>query len=222
MVSISYVPERLVNHWTHLPEWWAGRRLWVFYLTFAGQPALHAAVRAYHAVLHGIDELDLVHQSWLHTTIQGIAFADELSADVIGAVERDARAAIGDAGLPALAVAPPVLDHDAISMPVDPVDELVAVRHELRASVIRTLGPGRLYQLPQPLIGFRPHVSIAYVNCDVPDAGWIQRRLDLVPAHDLVIPVPQVSLVLLGREGGRWFWDDELVLFPRTIPAAAN
>jgi hypothetical protein len=222
MVSILYVPERLVNHWTHLPEWWPGRRLWVFYLTFAGEPALYAAVRAYQAVLQGIDELDLVHQSWLHTTIQGIAFADELAAEAIGAIERDARAAIGDAELPALTVAPPVLDHDAISMPVDPVDELVAVRRELRASVIRTLGHGGLYQLPQPLTGFRPHISIAYVNRDVPDADGIQRRLDVVAAPDLVIPVPQVSLVLLGREGGRWFWDDELVLFPRPTLAPAD
>jgi hypothetical protein len=216
------VPESLVNHWTHLPEWWPGRRLWVFYLTYAGQPDLHAAVRAYQGALDGIDELDLVHTGWLHTTIQGITFADELGPDEIARVEAQARAAIGRTGLPALTISRPVLDNDAISMPVDPLDELVGVRAELRASVTRTLGADKLYQLPQPLGGFRPHVSIAYVNTDVPDADWVRRRLDTVTAPDLTVPVPQVSLVLLAREGSRWFWDDERVLFPRATPAPAG
>ena len=41
LVTSPCVPVNLVNHWTHLPEWWPGRRLWVFYVTYAGQPELH-------------------------------------------------------------------------------------------------------------------------------------------------------------------------------------
>jgi hypothetical protein len=213
------VPQSLVNHWTHLPEWWPGRRLWVFYLTYAGQRDLHAAVRDYQGALDGIDELDLVHESWLHTTIQGVTFADELGPDEIVQLEAEARAAIGRAHLPALTVSRPVLDNDAVSMPVDPVDPVLAVRAELRACVTRTLGADKLYQLPQPRGGFRPHISIAYVNADVPDAGWIQHQLDRIAAPDLAVPVPQVSIVLLAREGGRWFWDHERVLFPQVSSA---
>jgi hypothetical protein len=216
------VSKRLVNHWAHLPEWWTGRRLWVFYLTFAGQPDLHAAVHTYQRSLEGIDQLDLVHETWLHTTIQGITFADELRPDEIVAVQEEARAAIGRVGLPALTVSRAVLDNDAISMPVDPVDEIVDLRAELRACVTRTLGADKLYQLPQPLGGFRPHISIAYVNTDVPEAGWVRERLHGVTVPDLLIPVPQVSLVLLARESGRWFWDEERVLFPQAAPAAAG
>jgi hypothetical protein len=163
-----------------------------------------------------------VHETWLHTRIQGITFADELGPDDILAVQTQAGAAIGRVGLPALTVSGPVLDNDAVSLPVDPVDEIVAVREELRACITDTLGADKLYQLPQPPGGFRPHISIAYVNTDVPDADWIRHRLDRIAHPDLVVPVPQVSLVLLAREGGRWFWDDERRLFPQATHAPAD
>jgi 2'-5' RNA ligase superfamily len=199
----------LVNHWTHLPEWRSGRRLWVFYLTFSGQSDLHKLVQRYQERLAGVDELDLVDHRWLHVTIQGIAFTDELDDEQVRAFEKAVTVAVAGYPRPVLTVEAPQLDHDALSMQVRPTQEICALRHDIRECVARTIGDDNLYQLPQPLVGFNPHISIAYANAAIANADEVLARLDPVEPPDLHIQVPSVSLIHLERENRRWYWNHE-------------
>jgi hypothetical protein len=212
----------LVNHWRPLPEWQPGRRLWTFYMTFDGQSDLHAAVQRYHHELSGIDEFDLVNPRWLHVTLQGIAFSDQLDAAHVDTIEAEVSTALATRRLPALKLAPARLDGDALSMRLTPADGISALREDIRACVSGTIGAGNLYQLPEPAGGFNPHISIAYANASIPDTSDVCARLDRVPPPDFSLDVKHVSLVQLGRETHRWFWDHERKVSLATHEIAAQ
>jgi hypothetical protein len=214
--------EGLVNHWRHLPEWRPGRHLWAFYLTFGAEPDLHALAQTYRDQLSGIRELDPVDSRWLHVTIQGVAFADELDAGHIDAIEREVSDVLGGQWLPTLSLDPAALDYDAISMHVTPTDEIHCLRAEIRGCVNRAVGDGSLYRLPEPPGGFNPHISIAYANSPMSQTDDIRVRLARVAPPDLQIDVPHVSLVQLRREDRRWFWNHErAIAFRHRVPEPA-
>jgi hypothetical protein len=65
---------RMRDHW-----WWrVGRHLYTWHVTFEGQTDLHRLVRAYQARLD-LPGLDLVPVAWLHLTMQGVGFTDEVA-----------------------------------------------------------------------------------------------------------------------------------------------
>jgi 2'-5' RNA ligase len=194
----------LVNHWVPMPEWRPGRRLWAFYLTFAGQPELYARVARYRELLRDVPGLDWIEPRWLHLTVQGIAFDDELDPARVDAIGKEIGELAGRYRLPTLTVGRARPDHDAISMPVTPTEELRALRSAIRAAV-----GAPLYQLPEPAEGFTPHISIAYAHAPVAGLG---ARLAGIGAPELRLDVPGISLLRLAREQPRWHWEDEQVL----------
>src|SRR5687767_3808457 len=66
------------SHWNPLPDWSPGRSLLACYVTFDDEPGVHAVVDAYQEPLADVAALDLVQRRWLHTTVQGVWFADAL------------------------------------------------------------------------------------------------------------------------------------------------
>ncbi|HEV8164118.1 MAG TPA: hypothetical protein VGR74_06675 [Actinomycetota bacterium] len=79
------------RHWWWRPGWRPGRRQVAWHLTFGdqtvsrGRADLRRAVGGYQARLAEPPGLDPVPVEWLHLTVQGFGFADELGA---GEVER--------------------------------------------------------------------------------------------------------------------------------------
>jgi len=58
-------------------------RAYTWHITFAGQTDLHRLVSEYQEALRPLSQVDLVPLEWLHLTMQGVAFTDEVStADV--------------------------------------------------------------------------------------------------------------------------------------------
>lgn len=70
---------QLRNHWYWRPGHRPGRPFYAWHLTFNGQHDLHRLVAEYHQVLRDVPGLDLVPIPWLHITMQGIGFIDEVS-----------------------------------------------------------------------------------------------------------------------------------------------
>jgi hypothetical protein len=198
----------VVNHWTELSEWWPGRSLFACYLTFENQPELHQAVTAYQGALADLPTLDLIWQEWLHLTMQGIAFTDELhpgQAEEMAAAVRDALA-VGPSC--EFTLQPPMVGSDGVYLPAAQPQPLAAVRGAIAAAAGRTLSPRSLYALPgQEDGGFVPHVSIAYANGQVPREAVID-RLRRVDVPSVTVRVDSVSMINLRRDHRRWSWTD--------------
>jgi hypothetical protein len=81
----------LRDHWWWRPGWRTGRRFFTFHVTFADQPEVQALVASARARLAGLPGLDLVPAQWLHLTMQGIGFSDEVAVDDLAKIIAAAR-----------------------------------------------------------------------------------------------------------------------------------
>ncbi len=202
--------DRLVNHWTDLPGFTPGRALYACYLTGDGQSDLHRLVDAYQAELVELGDLDLIQREWLHMTVQGVAFTDELTTGEMDRVAMAIGERLADVRPPVAQAGPAVLSADAVYLPVTPAEPVVALRDAIRAAVAETVPADRLYALPGQDDGqFAPHVSLAYVNTPGPAAPVAERlaRVDAAPAE---LHYEHASLIALRRDDRRWAWTDEI------------
>jgi 2'-5' RNA ligase len=205
----AVVSHDLVNHWSDLPGWHEGRSLWAMYFTFLDNHPLHRAVLAYQDAIRDVPGIDLIDLEWLHLTMQGIAFADEVADDEVQEISRRLGEIVPPPALPtAFSVQPPILDHDAVILPVVPTRELSALRNILRSLTKDVLDGRAPYRLPDPVGGFRPHISIAYPNRDMP-GGAVTGRLSTVRHEDVELGLSHLSFLLLQRSRPRWFWTQE-------------
>ncbi|GAA2166015.1 hypothetical protein GCM10009845_24600 [Pedococcus bigeumensis] len=195
----------LVNHWTDSPHWRPGRELWTFYITIPRDTSAHALVRSYQQTLVGLPHLDLIQEKWLHATVHGLDFADEIDPVSAHRIFEEVARAIQKVALPAMTLEPPELDTDAIFLPLRPAEPLVEIRNLILDAADGVLGGRPLHKLPEPTHGFDPHISIAYANGEVP-ADDICARLSSVVHPRIELQAPTLTLVLLRREDRRWSW----------------
>jgi hypothetical protein len=193
----------LYNHWTDKPEWLPGRRLWSFYLTFAGQEALRARVADDQEVLRGIPGLNVIAPENLHLSIQGTAFSDQVEFEAVDEL----------AELPTLSAYRAHDDFDAICMPVIPGDELAEVKGLVQTAAEKVFGAEKIHQLPVSSGGFSPHVSIAYANSFIPRSE-VENALRFMSDDVTTLTVQHLSLVALRRDplSTSWSWDYERFL----------
>jgi 2'-5' RNA ligase len=191
-----------------MPEWNDRRRLWAVYLTFADQPGLHAMVDEYQRVLSDLPQLDLIKRRWLHLTMLGVAFTDEIDRMQAAELAEDCARVVASTELPALVCHRPGLDYDSITIPVTPAAGLSELRHRLGRASLRVLRDRDLYRLPEPAHGFDPHISIAYVNSPVAKRD-VRTRLESVEQPDVTMEITQVSLIELTRGDRQWQWSRE-------------
>ncbi len=203
---------RLANHWVEMAEWAGGRELWAFYLTFREQPLLHSLVQRQQRVLDGLGGLDLVAADWLHLTIQGVVFADAVDATSISRLRVASARVVAEEGPLTLVVHRPVPDEDAIILPVDVDEGLARLRLGLRQAACAALDRSDLYELPEPVGGFAPHITIAYARADGPELTEVASHLRRSEETELRLSASYVSLLRLNRGASRWWWSEELQL----------
>jgi 2'-5' RNA ligase len=198
----------VVNHWTKLSEWSPGRSLLACYLTFEMQPDLHEVVTTYQGALADLPTLDLIWQEWLHLTVQGIAFTDELDPGQAEKVVTAVRDELAVQRSCAFTLQPPMVGNDGVYLPAAQPQPLAAVRESVAAAAGRMLAPRSLYALPgQGDSEFVPHVSIAYANGEVPREAVVD-RLCRVDVPSVTVRVDDISMIKLRRDHRRWAWTD--------------
>ncbi len=194
-------PQRMADHWWWRPGWSPGRRFYTWHLTFQHAPDVHRIAREYRQALAGFPGLDLVPDQWLHLTMQGLGFIDEVA-------EEDARAIV-EAATQRLAAIPafeikldrPTITPEAIRWEVTPAAPAAAVRAAIREA-IAAVWP----QVPEPEQGFAAHVTIAYSNAEGPSTP-VANALATVQSPAATARIENAELIVLGRDQQMYEWE---------------
>lgn len=165
-IPIQYVEEGH-NHWWWRPGWRAGRHYYACHLTMEDQPELRKLVDVYQSALSRVTALDLIPPKWLHLTMQGIGFTDEISDRAISHILQGLREKLRKAGPPIATFQWPTIRAEAVyllAQPPQPLQELRLAAYEAIASAFDS---PECFHEPRPtLTEYQPHVSVAYINTD--------------------------------------------------------
>lgn len=191
------------NHWWWRPGWRTGRAFYTWHITFEQAPDVHRLVRLYQERLAAVGGLDPIPTRWLHLTVQGIGFTDEIDADVVDKIA--AIAAERCASLPAFEVSARDLsiEPEVVRFEVSPVAPFVRLRAELRAAIADVLGEEAV---PESADGFKPHLSVAYSSADGIPLADVVTALGNDPIGTASTTVDAASLLKLNRNQQCYQW----------------
>jgi 2'-5' RNA ligase len=192
------------DHWWWRPGSRVGRSFYTWHVTFDDQPAVHRLAADYTPVLNDLPTLDPIPVRWLHLTIQGIGFTDEVNradVDAIAGAARDRCAALAPF---TITLGPARVDPEALLLPVRPAEPVIRLRAALRAAIADAWGPDNVPEDPH---GFHPHVSLAYSNTIGP-AEPITQRLAARSLTVAEITVRRAALIDLNRDHRVYEWND--------------
>jgi 2'-5' RNA ligase len=184
----------LTDHWWWRPGWRPGRRMYAWHVTFTGLPAVRRLAAQAQNRLAGLPGLDLVPARWLHLTVQGVGFTDEVPGADLAAIVTAARRHLADTPPPRVRIGPAHVAAEGILLDVAPATGLTQVRDGLRAAIAETWSAAAV---PDPA-EWMPHISVAYSRAAGPAQPW-QRALS---GHNATVDVviPAVHLIVLGRD----------------------
>src|ERR671916_565238 len=106
------------DHWWWRPGWRMGRSFYTWHVTFDDQPAVHRLAADYAPVLNDLPPLDPIPARWLHLTIQGIGFTDEVNRADVDAIADTARERCAVLAPFTIALGPARVDPEALLLPV--------------------------------------------------------------------------------------------------------
>lgn len=193
--------QRMADHWWWRPGWKQGRRFYTWHMTFDDAPDVHRIAEQYRQGLKGVAGLDLVPDRWLHLTMQGLGFVDEVSEDDVQAIVAAATTRLIAIPVFELKLDRPQITPEAIRWEGAPAAPAAAVRSAIREAI------GEVWeQVPESADGFAPHVTIAYSNATGPTAP-VAAALDAVDAAPALAQIRSAELIVLGRDRRMYEWE---------------
>ena len=189
------------DHWWWRPGWRVGRSMYTWHVTFDDQPQLHELVSAYQSALAPLPGLDLIPGRWLHLTMQGIGFTDEVSEREIADIADSARKRLSNQRPVSLTVGPATVDPEAIMFEVTPTDALSPVRSAIRAAISDVRGAAEVPESEE----WTPHISLAYSNGSDVAAPYVA-AVDSVSNPPVTLTVSKVHLIELNRDARLYQW----------------
>ena len=200
-MSGNYLPARMRDHWWWRPGWRAGRSMYTWHVTFEDQPGLHDLVKGYQKVLAPLPGLDVIPIRWLHLTMQGIGFTDEVAPQEVADIAEAARKRLATCQPVPLSLGSTQVDPEAILLHVSPSGALNPVRDGVRAAIADVRGRSRVPETED----WTPHVSIAYSNSDGPAAPYA-KALSTATSAPVDLTVSAVNLIELSRDTHLYQW----------------
>ena len=194
MSSVSY-------HWWWRPGWHAGRRFYTVHATFADAPEVQALAAKARDRLAGVPSLDLVPGQWLHLTMQGIGFTDEVDDADLSAIITAAGKQLAAVPPVTVAIGPPVVAGEGVACWASPPRALDPVRDAVRAGIASAWGPDRVPEAEE----WSAHVSVAYASADGPGEP-IETALGGL-ADIAESTVRTVDLIRLSRDRRMYEWE---------------
>ncbi|MFT7837706.1 2'-5' RNA ligase family protein [Saccharothrix sp. BKS2] len=196
--------EPMRDHWWWRPGWRAGRSFYTWHITFADQPEARRLVAEYAPILDRLPRLDRVPARWLHLTLQGIGFTDEIDRRDVDDIVEAARTRCAELEPFTVTLGPARVDPETIQMPAHPLEPLAELRSAIRAAIGDVWGPDNV---PEPEAGFRAHVSLGYSNTAGPSEP-LAEALDTHGPRTAQVIVTSVSLIDLNRDRRAYEWTD--------------
>ncbi len=203
----------ITDHWWWRPGWRPGRRMYTWHATFADLPAVRDLAAQAQARLAGLPGLDLVPAQWLHLTMQGIGFTDEVPDADLAALVDATRRHLADAEPPRVRIGPARVASEGVLLGVAPVDGLTKVRDGLRAAIAETWPTAAV---PEPA-EWMPHISVAYSRVTGPAAPYEAALSGDTATAEAVIR--SVQLIVLGRDEHVYRWASHATV---RLPAATG
>jgi 2'-5' RNA ligase len=195
--------ETVRDHWWWRPGWGPGRAFYTWHITFDGADQLHAVAARYRAALTDLPGVTLVPDRWLHLTMQGVGFTDEVTDDDLAAIIEKAGTRLATVEPVTVQLGPAVVGDEAVALPAQPDSDVRAIRAAVRAGIADVWGADRV---PEEADRYRPHASVAYLG----EEGRAAPYVDAV-AHvrdgSARTPIRAVSLIRLNRDRQMYEWD---------------
>jgi hypothetical protein len=193
------------DHWWWRPGWAPGRHFYACHLTFEDQPSVQQLVLDYQAALAGLGGLDLIPGRWLHLTMQGIGFTDQISEDEIAAVTGALQEHFRTVTPPVVTFHRPAVWPDAITLPATPASALRQLRQGAYDVIQAVLGQDRMHEPPETIAQYRPHVSVAYINAP----GLAQPIVSALPRarpEPVTTALDSASVLTFHRDNRMYEW----------------
>jgi 2'-5' RNA ligase len=195
--------DKVKDHWYWRPGWHVGARFYTWHITFNDQPDVIALAHEYHDALKQQSLLDVVPDEWLHLTMQGIGFVDQVdTADVDAIVARASRRCASLSTMN-LRIGRPHVDPESIQIAVEPAGPVQALRREIRSAIGDVWGTERI---PEPAEPYSPHMSLAYINSEGPAAPLVD-AIDATPTLSADARISACQLIVLNRDNGMYVWE---------------
>jgi 2'-5' RNA ligase len=193
------------NHWWWRPGWRAGRHFYACHLTLEDQPQLRALVKQYQDAIGHLPGLDLIPAQWLHITMQGIGFADEITPEDLAAVTTAIQGRLRD-------LKPPIATFDranvwpeAVVLKAKPTQSLYQLRVAIYDTIASVLNSAKFSEPRPERTKFTPHVSAAYINSDGPAEPIAEAIADRDP-QPVTATFHTISLLEFHRDGRMYEW----------------
>lgn len=193
--------DHMRDHWWWRPGWRVGRRMYTWHITFEGQSQLHELVSAYQSALNPLPGLDLIPLPWLHLTMQGIGFTDEIEQQEIADVADSARKRLANQRPVSITIGPAIVDPEAIMFEVAPTDALSPVRAAVRDAIAEVRGEANVPETDE----WTPHISLAYSNGDGLASPYVA-AVDSVQKSPVTLTVSSAHLIELNRDTRLYQW----------------
>jgi len=206
------------DHWWWRPGWSQGRSFYTWHITFDGQPGMQQLADFYAPMLANLPMLDAVPVKWLHLTMQGIGFTDEVGKADVVAIVKTAQTRCASLQPFTATVGPPYVDAETIQMRVRPTEPLIEARACIRDAIATVWGRDRV---PEPAEGWRPHVSLAYSNTAGPSL-LIAEALAATSPRTAEVTIFSVSLIELNRDRKMYEWNDVAAVGLGGLPGAGR
>lgn len=200
--------EQTRDHWWWRPGWGPGARYATFHLTFECAPELAAEAARLGPALARIGGVDVVPPPWLHLTMTGVGFTDQVDARTLSKLTDVVFDQLSRLTVDALVLNSVFLGREGLSLVTEPAPWLDELKVAQEHAVADALNLER-----QPPAPFHPHVSLAYFSGAV-DLTALQRAIEVASPRPLVVERPAVSLIELGRDERMYTWR---VLDQRTL-----
>lgn len=193
--------ESMADHWWWRPGWQLGSRFLTWHLTFEDAPEVHRIAADYRRILADLPGLDLVPDPWLHLTMQGLGFAQDVPDADVDAIVQAARVRLVQ--IPAFEVSfdRPAVTPEAIRWEAAPGEPVAAVRSAIRAAI------GDVWpEVPEAADGFGPHISIACSSSNGP-AAPVLAAIAAAPSAPATARITHANLILLNRDNRMYEWE---------------
>jgi hypothetical protein len=142
---------------------------------------------------------------WLHLTMQGIGFTDEVSDRKINAITTRITERFAKLPRPLVTFARPAIRTEAIYLPASPANSFDELRSSAYGAIADVIGPERSPEPPWEMPQYRPHVNIAYVNSAGPAQPYIEALRKKTP-EPVTVPIRSAAILTFHRDNRMYQW----------------